>query len=139
MANQDDEIEHISAEETDNIYTEEIHTCPSEDEIHCSLDFGNNSADEDDLNTTNSSLAYLTQVREARKKVAVGEPRRTCTTRVVACTAVGFLLVCFLMVGISLLMSKNIDSLGKFLTIKAPITTAADDIHKYVFIVLQGK
>ena len=27
----------------------------------------------------------------------------------------------------------------RYLTLKAPVTTAADDIHKYFFIVFQGK
>lgn len=95
------------------MFSEEISACVSDDEIHVPIDYGNTSADEDDLNTTNSSLAYLTHVREARKRTVDGSPRRTCTTRVVACTGLGFLVVCLIMVGVSLLLSKNIDDMGK--------------------------
>ena len=115
MADNEDVIE--------NITNNEVNDYSSEEEVRLSIDYGNNFAneegnnniDEDGLDATNSSLAYLTHVRQARKKKApVGAPRRTCTTRVIACTTIGFLVICLTMVGVSLLMSKNIDNLGKF-------------------------
>ena len=101
----DDEIKF------DNTFPADTNGCALEEEVK--FGDGNISADEDELNTTNSSLAYLTQVRKKRKKSIDIVPRRTCTTRAIALTGIGFLVVCLVMVGGSLLMSKDIDTLGK--------------------------
>ena len=107
MADQGDEIEHI------HVSSDDINPYVSDDELRITFDDGNHSADEDELNATNSSLAYLTQVRKARKKASDVAPSRTCTVRMIACTGFGFLIICLAMVGVSLVMSKDIDSLGK--------------------------
>ena len=110
-----------------HIFSDETNGCVLEAELK--FGDGTNSGDEDELNTTNSSLAYLTQVRKKRKKSVDMVPRRTCTTRTIAFTGIGFLVICLVMVGVSLLMSKDIDALGKHFQTKLYCTIHAISEH----------
>ena len=112
-----------------HIFSDETNACVLEDELK--FGDGTNSGDEDELNTTNSSLAYLTLVR---KKSVDMIPRRTCTTRAIAFTGIGFLVICLVMVGVSLLMSKDIDALGKHFQTKLYCT-----IHELLWVSRRNK
>ena len=49
------------------------------------------------------------------------------------------MLICDLLMQLVMIMTTNIAHSCRVLTLKAPITTAADDIYKYFFIVFQRK
>lgn len=71
----------------------------------------------EDIIGQSTSRTYLTSDRSSpsdSQAEVVERPRNRGTARVVACVAITFIVVCFMMVGASLLMSKDIDSKGKY-------------------------
>lgn len=68
-----------------------------------------------------TSRTYLThdtsrsEDTDTQSQVQVDPPRQRGVARAVACVAITFLVVCLLMVGASLFMSKDIDSKGNYI------------------------
>jgi hypothetical protein len=71
---------------------------------------------QEDFVGQSSSKVYLTSDRSSPTDMHTETeppPRNKGTARVIACVAITFIVVCFMMVGASLIMSKDIDSKGK--------------------------